>query len=177
MPLCGALVKSGDVQCIFLFLQEIQGRLRTMKQYLSCDYRWHISTSSCVADHCITYALSDPKSGKFSDSCDHSHNDGCDFCSDFVVALDEMEDVIESGQFPSNEVKAEILHDFEKSRERALQWKQHILRTVNQEMAKKEILSSLAQDEVLIVLDWAMKFLPWFDREKQSDYCGKKGIN
>lgn len=70
-------------------------------------------------------------------------------------------------------MRSEFIHDFQNYKERIFLWKQHILRTVNQEAAKTFILENLKEDEVLIVMDWAMKFLPSIDREKQTDFYGK----
>ncbi|KAK3735996.1 hypothetical protein QZH41_018256, partial [Actinostola sp. cb2023] len=35
--------------------------LKNSKQYIKCDYKVHISSSSPVADHCCAYALSGEK--------------------------------------------------------------------------------------------------------------------
>ena len=39
-------------------------------------------------------------------------------------------------------------------------WKAHLLRAVNQDAARHEILENLDPQAVLVVMDWAMKFLP-----------------
>ena len=38
------------------------------------------------------------------------------------------------------------------------QWKSHILRAENQERAKQDVLKSLQDNSVLVVMDWAMNF-------------------
>lgn len=40
------------------------------------------------------------------------------------------------------------------------EWKKHILRTVNQDEARKIIIEGLKNDEAFLERDWAMKFLP-----------------
>ena len=55
--------------------------------------------------------------------------------------------------------------------------KKHILRTVNQDMARKTILENLKSNQVLIERDWAMKFIPMQYRESQSSWYGKRGLN
>ena len=40
-------------------------------------------------------------------------------------------------------MKEELIHDFEEAKERINKWKAHILRSINQEKAKHEILESL----------------------------------
>ena len=40
----------------------------------------HISKSASVADHCTSYALSDPNESVYQSPCDHQHNEVCDRC-------------------------------------------------------------------------------------------------
>jgi hypothetical protein len=54
-------------------------------------------------------------------------------------------------------------------------WKAHLIRTVNQERAKDEILQTLDNNSILLVIDWAMKYLPKKYREQMSDFYGKRG--
>ena len=51
------------------------------------------------------------------------------------------------------------------------------MRTTNQERAKQAILENLDPSSNLIVMDWAMKFLQIRNREKQSDWYGKRGLS
>ena len=54
-------------------------------------------------------------------------------------------------------------------------WKAHILRTVHQEIAKTVVLGDLKLTQIMLVIDWAMKFIPSCYRETQADWFGKKG--
>ena len=56
-------------------------------------------------------------------------------------------------------------------------WKEHTLRSRNQESAMTELLNSMSEEEILVVADWAMKFLPRKYREGQTDWFGKRGLN
>ena len=56
-------------------------------------------------------------------------------------------------------------------------WKAHIVRSVNQELAKQDALENLDESSALIVMDWAMKYLQVRYREKQSDWYGKRGMS
>ena len=60
-----------------------------------------------------------------------------------------------------------------------LQWKAHILRSVNQKAAKQDQLGMITNNATyaLIVMDWAMKFLQLKYHEKQSDWYDKKGLS
>ena len=66
----------------------------------------------------------------------------------------------------SDEQKEYLKHDLTQAREIIFQWKSHIIRAENQERAKQNVLSSLQVNYVLIVIDWAMKFLQMKYREK-----------
>ncbi|CAC5388664.1 unnamed protein product [Mytilus coruscus] len=64
-----------------------------------------------------------------------------------------------------------------KAKEKILNWKCHIIRSRNQGAAKSDLLDSLEESEVVIVLDWAMKYLPRRYREDQSNWYAKRGIS
>ncbi|CAC5377179.1 unnamed protein product [Mytilus coruscus] len=72
------------------------------------------------------------------------------------------------------ELKLELLNDIEVGVCNILSWKQHLVRCANQDRCR---LGSLKKEEVFIIMDWAMKFLPLSFREKQSDWYAPKGIN
>ena len=52
-----------------------------------------------------------------------------------------------------------------------------MLKTVNLERAISKILDNLEKHQCLIVMNWAMKWLPKRFRETQSEWFGKKGIS
>ena len=54
-------------------------------------------------------------------------------------------------------------------------WRAHIPRAAHQDTAKSAVIENLANNQVLIIMDWAMKFLPIVHRETQRDWFGKKG--
>ena len=54
-------------------------------------------------------------------------------------------------------------------------WKAHILRAAHQDTAKSAVIENLANNQVLIIMDWAMKCLPIGYRETQRGWFGKKG--
>ena len=55
------------------------------------------------------------------------------------------------------------------------EWKSHIVRSVHQDAAKTTVIDALSKTEALLIMDWAMKFLPTSYRETQRDWFGKKG--
>ena len=65
----------------------------------------------------------------------------------------------------------------EKAKRDVNAWKSHLLRSVNQDKARLSTLEGLDETSVLLVQDWAMKFLPRKYRESQTDWFGKRGIS
>lgn len=72
---------------------------------------------------------------------------------------------------------AEITHDIESAVNNIDDWKSHIVRGVAQDMCRSDLFQNLADNEVVLVMDWAMKFLPLMYREKQEEWYGQKGFN
>ena len=75
------------------------------------------------------------------------------------------------------ELKEELLFIVEKSKQDITSWKAHLLRSVNQAEARVDVIEKLDETSVLLVQDWAMKFLPRKYRESQRDWFSKRGIS
>ena len=75
----------------------------------------------------------------------------------------------------SKDQQEEIVHDIEAAVKKIHDWKAHLMRTAHQEATKSTILNEMAPSQVLITMDWAMKFLPVRFRETQSEWFGIKG--
>ncbi|CAB4011594.1 hypothetical protein AWC38_SpisGene58 [Paramuricea clavata] len=60
----------------------------------------------------------------------------------------------------AQEKREDLLYDLREASEDVFWWKTHILRSVNQDKAKEDMIKRLDENTVLIVMDWAMKFLP-----------------
>lgn len=74
-----------------------------------------------------------------------------------------------------SDLKEEIIHDVDTALPKLDEWKAHILRAAHQDCAKKDIIDNLSPRQVLLIMDWAMKFLPASFRETQRDWFCKKG--
>lgn len=48
---------------------------------------------------------------------------------------------------------------------------------MNQDLCKKDLLKQLKENQVFIIADWAMKYLPQSFRETQSEWFGKQGLS
>lgn len=79
--------------------------------------------------------------------------------------------------FESEDDKDEAIFLVQKASEAIAAWKAHQLRSLNQDRAWLEVIASLDQTSVLIVQDFAMKFMPLQYREAQSEFFGKRGIS
>ena len=54
---------------------QLKKTLQHLRNHIKIDYKTHISASSTIADHCSTFALSDPEEQAWQSACDHLHND------------------------------------------------------------------------------------------------------
>jgi hypothetical protein len=52
----------------------------------------------------------------------------------------------------------DLLYDFERAQADIQLWKAHILRSINQEEAKQDLLKNKDPNTAVIIMDWAMKF-------------------
>ncbi|CAB4004224.1 Hypothetical predicted protein [Paramuricea clavata] len=150
-------------------------KLKDAKRYLKGDYKIHISSNSEVADHCRTYALSFPNDENYTNSCDHEHKGKCDRCSIFPETLADICASLEEVNCPLEE-KENMEYVTTQAGQHIRSWKAHILRSINQDAARHDILKVLDSHSALIVLDWAMKFIPRKYRESQRDWFAKRGL-
>ena len=86
----------------------------------------------------------------------------------------EIETEINRASIPE-EQRSRIKHEWKQSIDAIAAWKSHLLRTVNQEEGKQDALASLDAQTCLLIMDWAMKYLPQRYRERMSDFFGKRG--
>lgn len=138
------------------------------QNYLKRTFKFHVSLDSACYDYCIQWACSDPNDVKFQSVCNHEHTDSCQECEKLSVVLDQM---------CSLNLDDDEAVDVMEARNNIQAWKAHIVRTINQDRSRVDLLDTLKTSQVLLVMDWAMKFLPLLHREKQSDWFGQKGIS
>ena len=100
-------------------------------------------------------------------------------CEDLKDVMNDIKQQIleTSASMYSKEYQEDLLYDFEQARTDIFQWKAHILRSVNQDKAKQDVIRYLNDRSALVVMDWAMKFLQMKYREEQSDWVTKRGIS
>ena len=132
----------------------------------------HLNETAEVDSHCVTFSLSDviQTSGM---ACSHQHDKTCDQC----LALDQtLQDIERRSKDCNFDAKDEAVYTIQSAMLAIQSWKCHILRSWSQDQARFDILDIVDEQTILIVNDWAMKFLPQKYRESQSDWFGKRGI-
>ena len=139
----------------------------------------HVSKQSNIPDHCRAYALSDPRDKDYQIICPHDHLEICDRCYLFSSVLAEIHDAIEkiSDSNVSSDVIEEVNFIEGQAKQSIWAWKAQLLCCVNQDEARIEVIDALDKNSVLLVQDWAMKFLPRKFRESQSDWFAKWGMS
>ena len=65
----------------------------------------------------------------------------------------------------SPDKREELQHDLGRTASSIEDWKSHILRSIHQDAAESEIIDNLKASQVLLIMDWAMKFIPTSSRE------------
>ena len=158
------------------FYNDSKRRLRNLKQYLKTDYLVHCKPDELTcADHCRKFALSDGCDPDFQAVCTHQHIKSCDQCQTLKAVLDEVDAEVRGPSWnPYNEEHREgLLYDFRRARSDI----QHILRSINQDKAKQDVLKMEDSSSALVVMDWAMKVLQMKYRERQCDWYGKRGLS
>ena len=135
----------------------------------------HISTSSNVPDHCLAYALSCPDDTDYLEICHHKHSRTCDRCSHLTFVVAEIERAVqEVGS--TTDMKEDLAFVTLQSKQCITSGKSHLLRSTNQDESRLGVIDELDETSALLVLDWAMKYLPKKFRESQTDWFDKRGL-
>ena len=69
----------------------------------------------------------------------------------------------------------ELQHDVETSIPKIEEWKVHILRAARQDAAKTDVIENLKVNQVLLIMDWAMKFLRAVSERRRETGSARKG--
>ena len=76
--------------------------------------------------------------------------------------------------FRYQDEKEELGHDISNAIDKIERWKALILRALHQDVAKDDILNNMTPEQALLIMDWAMKFLPLKYRETQESGLERK---
>lgn len=141
--------------------------------YFFYIFQVHVQQSSCIADHCLSFALSDSNETRLQQPCDHLHDKFCQSCEQLKSTLSEMGEHIKLLRKNDDD----LLYRYQQANQAVESWRSHLLRSVQQDKARTDVLELLDEKSVLITQDWAMKFLPQKFRETQADWFAKRGIS
>lgn len=99
----------------FGLMQDDVNRLKDIlllvNQFLKFEYKLHLKDGGVCADHCTSFALSDPMDQTFAVACDHSHSIACNKCKlvDSCVPMVEKEFMsLEVSKSISDEIAYEL---------------------------------------------------------------------
>ena len=151
-----------------------QRMVKDGKRYLKNDFKTHVGRDEQCSDYCTVHALSDNNAGEFRGECDHQHNYECERCQSLEEVLGEVAEMLEKADMMDEE-RVRLRFEYSESVPSIKAWKAHLLRSSNQEEAKQEALQKLDENSCLVIMDWAMKFLPVQYREQMSDFFGERG--
>ncbi len=146
--------------------------LNQSRNYLKNDFKTHVQGSSEIADHCITFALSDTSDPDWQEKCNHFHHLECNQCLMLKNTLKDLRLNLEACNM-KDELKTRYIYRFNQNVQLIWDWKAHLVRCIQQDLAKANILENLSHDSVMVLLDWAMKWLPMKYREAQRDFFGR----
>ena len=154
--------------------QTVREALKEAKRYLKTDFKAHVGRDENSGDHCTVHALSDPSDLNLSGECQHCHDTRCDRCECLDMALEKITQKLDEVDITEDQ-RARIKFQNKECTSAILAWKAHLVRSVAQEEAKQDALVQLDQEKCLIIIDWAMKYLPQHYREQMSEFFGKRG--
>ena len=120
----------------------------------------HIKESSDITEHCIIYSMSDGKDTDYRKKCGHRHDIICENCHVLVSTLADIQMKATTANFPTIDDRDEVAYMVNSSKLAIESWQCHIIRCVNQDQARIDVLELLDDHTILVINDWAMKFIP-----------------
>ncbi|PFX16123.1 hypothetical protein AWC38_SpisGene19629 [Stylophora pistillata] len=160
----------------------IKERLNQGERYMKTDYKVHCKgDSSPCTDHCRVFALSDENNDDYKQECELPHSLQCASSKNLKSVIEEIETCLknetQSISSYGKEHQEDFAYNFLQAKRHIFDWKAHILRSENQDLAKQDVSRSLDVTSALITRDWALKSQCQRYREKQTEWFGKRGLN
>ncbi|CAB4013395.1 Hypothetical predicted protein, partial [Paramuricea clavata] len=124
--------------------QKLQKALKEGKQYLKTDFKVHVAQTSSTADHCLSLALSDSKEKRLHEPCDHPHDKSCQSCEQ-LKTLNELKDQTKILADKDDD----LLYCYQQAAQAIESWKSHLLRSVQQDKARTDILELLDESSTI----------------------------
>lgn len=149
----------GDHGLEATWVKNAEQKIKEAKTYLKTEFKSHVGREETCADHCAAHALGDTN---LQSTCQREQ------CESLETILKEIESEINRVEMPE-EHKLWLNHNFKLCLAYIQDWKAHLLRTVNQEKRKQLALEHVDSASCLIVMDWAMKYLPQRYSENEDE--------
>lgn len=155
-------------------LDKMKFDLNESKRYLRGDYKYHVATTSTVADHDIQFALSDPSDKRLQVPVSENHDNYCQRCELIKLIGKAIRNAVNDAEIEPPRKKELMILDVDSALTDIEEMKHHRMRSVHQNSAKTKVLQDLGPTQAFITGDFAQKFLPASGREDQTSYFGKK---
>ena len=156
---------------------ELRERVTEMRKEMEdCKtvLRQHLEDSmhptSFVSSHCLNHCLN-PTEGY---ACTHDHTE-CETCVKPFRALALVEYLITKVKDERQQKTWRREHDL--YLKNIVLFMGHVVRSTVQRPMQDATLEAMGENSRLIVVDWAMKWLALYAREKQSEFYAKAGLN
>ncbi|CAG2223571.1 unnamed protein product [Mytilus edulis] len=134
------------------------------RQYLKTDFKVHLTECCEVKDHCLDV---------------NTTTHMCVPCEQLKESTSSLLKTVQCA-VQENAEGTEKLNDLNFKGTQAIQsitsLKKHLVRCKNQDSAKSVLFDTMSEDDVLLICDWSMKYLPKRYREDQTDWFGKRGL-
>ena len=106
---------------------------------------------SSIASHCIAYACSDDASTAFRRSCIGDHDESCPYCESADEVLKCVKGALESYHTSKDTVNyKEMLHQVDQAFENINAFRNHIIRSVVQELEWDELRKKIDENTVFL---------------------------
>ena len=120
------------------------------------------------------YDILSQKNKEFQCTCHHSHDVVCDRCEALKQVLKEIKEKVQEASI-DDEHRNRVKFNFNHCETAISAWKAHLIQSALREEAKQDVLKDLDNKSCLVIVDWAMKFLPLKYRENMCEFFGKRG--
>ena len=88
----------------------------------------------------------------------------------------DVKTLVENATGITKEERDDLNYDASQCVHNILLWKAHVLTTINQDIAKQQILEQLDNSTTFVIIDFAKKFLALQYRESMRSWFGKLGM-
>lgn len=155
---------------------QMEKTLNKTKNFFKTEYKVLIQVDSDIPDYSLAYALSHKTNWnfQFNGRTQRQKNRRCGPCLELQHAYEAIQEKIDEITDPQQKEEYQYILDYAK--DAIFEWQKHIIRTINQNHAKDDLMWNNDEDDVYIHMDWAMKYLVEKYRESQRDWYGKRGL-